>query len=287
MRQTSSIFELRTGRSGGGGALMSALDVFRYDGADVRVVVGEDGEPRIVLSDIAKVLGYRDAATAGRSVRDHQKGYAEVRTPGGPQSMLTVTEQGFNRLVLRSNASNADAVQDWVTDEVMPAIRRTGQYISQADPEDDASLVARALQASARMLEQKDAQIAVLTPRAQAWDELADGAGDYEVADAAKILARAGIDVGRTRLFDRLEDMGWIFRGPADKYGPGKWKARQSAVDSGYLAERPQSHHHPRTGLVVIDPPQVRVTIRGLERLRVRLGRLDAPALHAVEGTNA
>lgn len=104
-------------------------------------------------------------------------------------------------------------------------------------------------------------------PKADAWDELASAEGDYSVADTAKFLARAGIDIGPQRLFDRLSEMGWIFRGPQ-----GKWRAYQDKVDAGYLTELPQSHHHPRTGELVLDPPQVRVTLRGLERLRVRLG---------------
>lgn len=110
-------------------------------------------------------------------------------------------------------------------------------------------------------------QLEVAQPKADAWDELASAEGDYAVADAAKILARAGIETGAQRLFGQLSDMGWIFRGPQ-----GKWRAYQDKVDAGYLTELPQSHHHPRTGELVLDPPQVRVTLRGLERLRVRLG---------------
>lgn len=137
-----------------------------------------------------------------------------------------------------------------------------------------AELIALAVVEAQKMLAAKDAQIAELAPRADAWDELASAEGDYEVADAAKILARAGVETGRQRLFGQLEHLGWIYRGPQ-----GKWKARQTAVDSGYMAEKPQSHHHPRTGELVLDPPQVRVTVRGLERLRVRLGSV----LRAVE----
>ena len=137
-----------------------------------------------------------------------------------------------------------------------------------------AELIALAVIEAQAMLARKDAQIAALEPKADAWDELASAEGDYEVADAAKILARAGVETGRQRLFGQLEHLGWIYRSTQ-----GKWKARQTAVDSGYLAEKPQSHHHPRTGELVLDPPQVRVTVRGLERLRVRLGTV----LRAVE----
>ena len=114
-----------------------------------------------------------------------------------------------------------------------------------------------------------EAAVAALEPSATAWDELASASGDYEVADAAKILARAGIETGRQRLFIQIADLGWILRG-----SHGSWKAYQSAVDSGYLAEKPVKHFHPKSGEVVLDPPQVRVTVKGLERLRVRLGSL-------------
>jgi phage regulator Rha-like protein len=145
----------------------------------------------------------------------------------------------------------------------------------------DVSTIRQLNQAVGILLESNEeltAQVTELAPRADAWDELASAEGDYEVADAAKILARAGIETGRQRLFSQLEDFGWIYRG-----SQGKWTARQTAVDNGYLAEKPQSHHHPRTGVLVLDPPQVRVTVRGLERLRVRLGSLESrPNLRAV-----
>lgn len=103
------------------------LRQFDYNGQPVRTTE-LNGQPAIVLSDIAKVLGYAKASDAARLLRDHHKGYAKVRTLGGDQQMLVVTEHGFNRLVIRSNASNAEEVQDWITDEVMPSIVHTGGY---------------------------------------------------------------------------------------------------------------------------------------------------------------
>ena len=106
---------------------------FEFGGEQIRPAT-LDGKPALVLADIARILGYRDAATAGRIVREHHKGYTEVRTPGGAQQMLVVTEQGFNRLVIRSNASNAEQVQDFITDEVMPQLSRTGSYSAAPGP---------------------------------------------------------------------------------------------------------------------------------------------------------
>ncbi|WP_307962375.1 hypothetical protein [Salinispora arenicola] len=47
---------------------------------------------------------------------------------------------------------------------------------------------------------------------------------------------------------------------------------RTAAVESGWLSELPASHYHPRTGVLMLDAPQVRVTTRGLHLLHRRLG---------------
>lgn len=107
---------------------MSAdLTPFVYEGTPVRSVL-INGEAWFVVADAAKILGYRDASNAARLLRPHQQGYSEVSTPSGTQRMLVANEGGVNRLIMRSNASNAETVQDWFTDEVMPAIRKTGSY---------------------------------------------------------------------------------------------------------------------------------------------------------------
>lgn len=248
---------------------MSALEVFRYVGQDVRTLI-VDGEPWFVLADLTRVLGlsqFRAERLDDGVIRNHP---IEDRM-GRSQMSTIVSEPGMYEVVIRSDKPEAAAFRRWITTEVLPSIRRTGAYVVHETPE---QLMARAVLQAQELIARKDEQIAVLAPRAEAWDELASAEGDYEVGDAAKILARAGVETGRQRLFTQLAELGWIYRG-----AQGKWKARQSAVDSGWLAEKPQSHHHPRSGEVVLDPPQVRVTVRGIERLRVRLGRLELATL--------
>ncbi len=244
---------------------MTDLAIFSFEGADVRTVT-IDGEPWFVANDVARVLGYANPADA---ISKHTKGVAKrypLRSSGGVQEFRVIAEADVLRLIIASRLPAAELFERFVFEEVLPQIRRTGAYVAPETPE---QLLARALVTAQGVIERKDEQIAVLTPRAEAWDELASAEGDYEVADAAKILARAGVETGRTRLFTQLAELRWIHRAHH-----GKWAAYQSAVDAGYLTERPQSHHHPRTGEVVLDPPKVRVTIRGLERLRIRLGTL-------------
>lgn len=236
---------------------------FHFHGAEVRTLT-VDGEPWWVAADVAKALGYSATEAMTRSLDDDEKAMRALHTPGGEQSMTLVSESGLYSAIIRSTIPQAKAFKRWITHEVLPAIRKTGSYVAAETSE---QLLARALTVATGVLAHKDEQIEALTPRAEAWDELASAQGDYDVSEAAKILARAGVVTGPQRLFEQLADLRWTFRSA----GTGKWEPYAASVDSGYLAAKPQSHHHPRTGVLVLDPPQVRVTLKGIERLRIRL----------------
>ena len=246
---------------------MSALDVFEYDGQQVRTVT-VDGEPWFVLTDLCAVLDITNAVNVkNRLDPDGVRRTDLIDSMGRDQKATIVNEPGMFEVVIRSDKQEAVSFRRWITSKVLPSIRKTGTYAVEQSPE---LQIANALVLASSMIAAKDAQIVALTPRADAWDELASASGDFEVADAAKILARAGVETGQARLFKQLAGLGWIHRG-----SQGKWKAYQTAVDSGYLAEKPMTHYHPKSGELVLDPPQVRITVRGLDRLRVRLGTLQ------------
>lgn len=241
--------------------MMTALDIIQRDGEFVvsseTIATGSGVQHKNVLELIAANMA--DFEEFGQVAFETRPGYnnslVRVALLNEQQATLLMT---FQR--------NTDQVRSFKKALVKAFFEMAHQLKAMSEEE----IVHQALAITSRKVKELEARVTELAPRADAWDELASAAGDYEVADAAKILARAGVETGRQRLFSQLEDLGWIFRGSS-----GKWKARQSAVDAGYLAEKPQSHHHPRTGELVLDPPQVRVTVRGLERLRVRLGSLE------------
>lgn len=243
---------------------MNGVEVFQYANQQVRTFE-IDGEPWFVLADICAVLEIANPRNVAARLDEDEKGVRPLDTPGGIQSVTIVNESGMYQVVLRSDKPESKQFRWWVTHEVLPSIRRTGSYVVET-PE---QLMSRALVTAQGIIASKDEQITALAPRAEAWDELASAEGDYSVADAAKILARAGVKTGPQRLFDQLASIRWVHRAH-----DGKWRAYAAAVDNGYLTEKPQSHYHPRTSELILDAPQVRVTIRGLERLRQRLGSI-------------
>lgn len=262
---------------------MNDLVPFAFSGQQVRVVLGEDGSPWFVAADVCGVLGYQHTGSALRSLREGQKGVRRMHTPGGAQDVTVLSESGLYRLTMRSDRPEADAFQDWVTDDVLPAIRKTGSYAAPAVPDlsTPAGVLAMAeqLTATARALVAASEKVAELEPKAEVADKLLTADGDMSVGDAAKALTRAGVTVGANRLFALLEAWKWVYRAKGD----GRWRVMQTAIESGHMSVLPQSHYHPRTGVLVLDPPQPRLTPKGLARLLREHGVEKAEAASLAE----
>ncbi|UVF60321.1 antirepressor [Gordonia phage Murp] len=239
---------------------------FNYEGHTVRTVV-VDGEPWFVAADVARILGYRMASDMTRRLDADDRGTRSVRTPSGEQDMTTINEPGLYEAVLGSQTAGARDFKRWVTHTVLPEIRRTGSF-NAALPQTREERFAIALTEAGQMLAERDERIAELEPKAEVADRLLDASGDYSVKDAADVLTRAGIKTGQARLFAVLESKGWIHRAKGD----GKWRCYAQSIETGYVAPLPQSHYHPKTGVLVLDPPQVRVTTKGLQRLLTEHG---------------
>lgn len=245
---------------------MSALEVFHFGELDMPVRVDmRDGEPWFIATDVAFLLGYSEASAMTRTLDDDEKGLQIVQTVGGAQQVAVVSEAGLFSAIIRSRVPGAKAFKRWVTHEVLPSIRRTGAYVVPETPE---QFMARAVMQAQGIIARKDEQIAELAPRAEAWDEIADAGTDYAIRDVAPMLSRVGIETGPQRLFETLRQLGWIYRGEKQR-----WTPYAKTVDAGYLKVRAMPPYRDRdTGDLVPAAPQVRITPRGVERLRVRLG---------------
>lgn len=105
------------------------IQIFANDQfGEVRTLT-KDGEPWFVGKDVADILGYSDTAQAVRKhIDDEDKGVVEMTTPGGKQNMVIINESGLYSLILSSKLPTARAFKRWVTSEVLPAIRKHGEY---------------------------------------------------------------------------------------------------------------------------------------------------------------
>lgn len=108
--------------------MTNAMQLFKFD--DSNEVRGGliDGEPVLVARDVAVSLGFKDPANA---IKQHCKGVAihhPLSTRGGTQNVRLIREPDVYRLVLRANTPAAERFQDWICEQVLPSLRRTGLF---------------------------------------------------------------------------------------------------------------------------------------------------------------
>lgn len=181
---------------------MSSLDVFTYADRQVRTVV-IDGEPWFVLADVCSAIGVNNSRMVATRLADDEKGVSLIDTPGGRQNLTIVNESGMYVVVLRSDSPDAEPFRRWVTHEVLPAIRKTGQYGSALPSSFAEALELAAIQA--RQIEAKEAELVAARPKVEAYDALMDADGYYSMGTVANILG-----IGRTTLYRRLRALGII-----------------------------------------------------------------------------
>lgn len=106
----------------------------------VRIVINDQGEPLFCLKDVAIILGIQDTQTKNFNL--DAKGVEKIPTPtkGGIQHITFINEPNLYRVIFRSNKKEARAFQDWVFNDVLPSIRKTGSYTTPTTAHDRAHL---------------------------------------------------------------------------------------------------------------------------------------------------
>ena len=106
---------------------MNEVQIFTNpDFGEVRTIE-ENGAVMFCGSDVAKALGYSNPRDA---ISRHCRGVVKRDTPteSGMQEMSFIPESDLYRLVFGSKLPTAERFTDWVTEEILPAIRRHGSY---------------------------------------------------------------------------------------------------------------------------------------------------------------
>lgn len=122
---------------------MNDIQIFNSpEFGEIRTVIIE-GQPWFVGNDIAKVLGYAKPQNAITTHCRHalkqgigvQTGTKADGTPSIQQvEMLVIPEGDMYRLISKSKLKSAEQFEEWVFDEVLPTIRKTGAYGQQRLP---------------------------------------------------------------------------------------------------------------------------------------------------------
>ena len=149
-------------KSKGESIMTNAMQSFDNGKFTVRTIT-DNGEIWFVAKDIAQALDYeRFDSNLLKSVPEIWKGTKRIRTPGGEQEMLCLTEQGLYFFLGRSDKPKALPYQMWIAGDVIPSIRKTGGYSLpnvSAPASDSLNVRLKELDAKNRELDMKGAEL--------------------------------------------------------------------------------------------------------------------------------
>ncbi|HGT9291680.1 Bro-N domain-containing protein [Salmonella enterica] len=112
---------------------MKALSVFSFQESHPVRVVLVGGDPWFVAADVCNAIGIINHRDAVGKLDEDEKGVGSADTLGGKQEVTIVSESGLYTLILRcrdavKQGTTAWRFRKWVTNEVLPAIRKNGEY---------------------------------------------------------------------------------------------------------------------------------------------------------------
>lgn len=107
---------------------MNELQIFNSEEfGDIRTVQ-LNNEPMFCLSDVCKALGLTQPSKVKERLNEKGVSSIPTLTAGGEQRLLYINESNLYKTIFQSRKESAERFTDWVTSEVLPAIRKTGAY---------------------------------------------------------------------------------------------------------------------------------------------------------------
>ena len=177
---------------------MNEIQIFQnQEFGAIRTMSNEQGDVLFCAKDVALALGYKNPTKAARiHVDEEDRCMSEMDTlQRGIQSTIFINESGLYSLILSSKLESARRFKHWVTSEVLPSIRKQGDYMIARPDESDEVILARALQIMQATLLRRDEQIAKLKPRADYADHVLDSISCFTVTQIGKELGMTGHDL--------------------------------------------------------------------------------------------
>jgi prophage antirepressor-like protein len=112
--------------------LINQIDMsLSFNDNSVRIL-GTTDKPLFVVKDICKILGIGNTTEILRNIPDKWKGSLKLNTSQGMQIAGIINESGLYKIIMNSRKPIAQPFQEFVCEEILPSIRKTGEYKLQA-----------------------------------------------------------------------------------------------------------------------------------------------------------
>ena len=218
---------------------MSESQVFNHPTFGSIRIAGSSDNPEFCAVDLCKALGYkngRDAVARHVDEWDVAKRDTPIKNQWGTdvvQQVTYVNESGMYALVLSSSLPDAKKFKRWITNEVLPSIRKHGAYMTTTtiervmnDPDSWIKLL-ETLKEERQQRQLAENKVVLLeektkeqAPKVAFADAMLSSPDSVLISELAKILCQRGYDTGEVRLYEQLRNEHYLCSVGSDRNLP-------------------------------------------------------------------
>lgn len=205
---------------------MEELKVFNFESKEVRTRIIKD-EPWFVGKDVAEVLGYSETNAMTKRLDDED--VMSAKLSGMNMNSTLINESGLYAAIIGSKLSNAKRFKRWLTNEVLPTIRKHGAYMTPEKIEEALLNPDTIIQLANRLKDEREQRLIAeqrvneLQPKASYYDLILQNKTLLSVSQIAKDYG-----LSATTMNKKLFELGVQY-----KQG-GTWLLYQKYANKGY-----------------------------------------------------
>lgn len=217
---------------------MRDLQIFKNNQFGSMRAIEINNVPYFCLTDLCRILDIKNASDCKRRLSKDgvvitevgvQTGYKRDGKPITQNVKATfINESNLYKVIFQSRKAEAEEFTDWVTNEVLPNIRKNGGYIAGQETLSDDELIQKALIVANRKIAEKNKQLANQKHKVLFADSVATSENSMLIGDLAKLIKQNGYDIGQNRLFVWLRNNGYL-----GKHGERRNVPTQKAMELG------------------------------------------------------
>lgn len=228
----------------------------------------KDGTVYLNLEDTARGLGFTEIAASGnitirwRTVRAYLESFNYKSVAGSCDEINAETfipENIFYRLAMKAKNEVAEKFQATVADEILPAIRKHGAYMTPATLEEIADNPDLLIQLAQNLKAEREKRLAAektieeQKPKVLFSEAVETSHTSILVGDLAKLLKQNGVEIGANRLFQWLRNNGYLIKGDrADKNMP-----TQKSMEMNLFEVKERTINNPDGSVRITRTPKV------------------------------
>lgn len=221
----------------------------------------KDGTVYLDVEDTARGLGFIENKDNVEYVRWRTVN-AYLQSFGFSQEVAKddyIPENIFYRLAMKAKNEVAEKFQAKVADEILPAIRKHGMYVTEQKAEDILNNPYKLMEIFQNFISEREKRIAAektieeQKPKVIFADAVETSKNSILVGELAKLIKQNGVDIGHNRLFDWLRENGYLIKGNrADKNMP-----TQAAIEMKLFEVKERTIHNPDGSIRITRTPKI------------------------------